>query len=203
LITNNNPLSVERVIQLQQLTAEGNEKAFEQLYRMHKDRVYEVALTYTESAVLAEEILQDIFVQVWMKRDGLPGIADFGSWLFILTRNRSFNVLRGIARSGSRDREMISHIPGEAADAADSRLLSADVQNLVQEAMHLLTPAQRQAFELFKIKGLSREETAAAMGIAPNTVKVHVLQAMRTIRAYLVSKNVFLPAIISLFPLFL
>lgn len=202
MISTNNTLSLERVIHLQQQTAEGNEKAFEQLYRMHKDRVYEVALTYTESAVLAEEILQDIFVQVWMKRDGLPGIADFAAWLYVLTRNRSFNVLRSMARAGAGVRDMVQHIPG-TADAADSRLLSADVQNLVQEALHLLTPAQRKAFDLFKVKGLSREETAHVMGISPNTVKVHVLQSMRIIRAYLVSKNVFLPATISLFPVFL
>lgn len=197
MTVNTHTLTAEQLFQLQQLTAEGDEKAFEQLYLLHKDRVYEIALTYTELPVIAEEILQDIFVQVWMKRTSLPAIADFKAWLFILTRNRSFNVLRSIARAGTRERDMIHYLPG-SGDTADHRVLSADMENLVREAVQLLTPAQRTAFELFKLKGLSREETAAAMGISPNTAKVHVMQAMRTIRAYLVGKRVHLPSAICL-----
>lgn len=176
---------------LQQLTAEGNIKAFEELYRLHKDRVYEIAFTYTESAVLAEEILQDIFVQVWIKRASLPQIIDFEAWLFTLTKHKSFNVLRGIARADNRQRDMVNFLP-LTHEAADVKLLAGDIEKLLKEALNLLTPAQRRAFELFKIKGLNREEAAAAMNISPNTVKVHLLQAMRIIRAHLLQKGSFL-----------
>lgn len=177
---------------LLQLIAGGDEKAFEQIFFHHKDRVYEIALMYTESAFLAEEIVQDIFVQVWQKREELPSIQNFSSWIFILARNRSFNVLRDIARSNNRS---VTHATPFSAEAADSRLLSSEAEKLVQLAMERLTPAQRQAFELFKLKGLSREETARQMGISPNTVKVHLLQAMRQIRAFFIEKDLLLPAV--------
>lgn len=193
---NPHTLDADLIRHLQHRTAESDEKAFEQLYLLHKDRVYEIAFTYTESPILSEEILQDIFVQVWMKRSELATIEDFRSWLFIMTRNRSFNVLRGIARAETRDREMVHYLPG-TSPTADHRLLNADLENLLREAMQLLTPAQLKAFQLFKLQGLSREETAAAMGISPNTAKIHVMQAMRTIRAYLVGRNVLLPATLS------
>jgi RNA polymerase sigma-70 factor (ECF subfamily) len=180
---------------LLQCVAAGEEKAFEQLFISYKDRVYEIALLYTESAFLAEEILQDIFVQVWQKRAGLPSVSDFSSWIFILTRNRSFNVLRDIARASTNNRLLAQHFPVTGAEAADARLLSSEAGKLVQEAMERLTPAQRQAFELFKLKGFSREETALQMGISPNTVKVHLLQAMRTIRAFFIEKDLFIPAV--------
>jgi RNA polymerase sigma-70 factor (ECF subfamily) len=192
----------KQLVDLQQLTAEGDEKAFEQLYLLHKDRVYEIALTYTESVVLAEEILQDIFVQVWVKRNELPGITDFSAWLFILTRNRSFTVLRGLARAAKRDRGMVDYLP-HAGETADEKLLSGHVQRFLHEAMNLLTPAQRTAFELFKLNGLSRDETAAAMGISPNTAKTHLQHAMRIIRAHLVSNDIFLPVALPLFLPFL
>jgi RNA polymerase sigma-70 factor (ECF subfamily) len=192
----------KQLVDLQQLTAEGDEKAFEALYLLHKDRVYEIALTYTESAVLAEEILQDIFVQIWTKRNELPGIEDFSAWLFILTRNRSFTVLRGMARAAKRDRNMVDYLPG-ATGTADEKLLTGDVLRYLHEAMNLLTPTQRRAFELFKLNGLSRDETAAAMGISPNTAKTHLQHAMRTIRAHLVSQDVFLPVSLPLFLHFL
>lgn len=178
-----------------QLTAEGDEKAFERLFVLHKDRVFEVALLYTESRVLAEEILQDIFVQVWRKRADLPTIADFTSWLFILTRNRCFNVLRDLARARSNSKILQEDQPEVAGEGADARLLSSEAERLVAKAMELLTPAQRLAFELFKLKGLSREETAKEMGISPNTVKVHLLQAMRIIRSFFIEKKLLIPAV--------
>lgn len=186
---------------LQQM-AESDERAFEQLYLAHKDRVYEIAFAYTESPVLAEEILQDIFVQVWVKRNELSGINDFEGWLFILTRNRSFTVLRGMARAARRDKDMVDYLP-HAGLSADDKLLSDEVQTLLRDALNLLTPMQRRAFELFKLQGHSREETAAIMGISPNTAKTHLLFAMRTIRAHLVSNDIFLPMALPLFLPFL
>lgn len=179
---------------LLQQTAGGDEKAFEQLFFQYKDRVYEIALLYTESGFLAEEILQDIFVQVWQKRKELPSIRNFNSWLFILTRNRSFNVLRDIARASLNTRSVVRELPA-SEENADARLLSSEAEKLVSMAMERLTPAQRQAFEFFKLKGLSREETARQMGISPNTVKVHLLQGMRSIRAFFIEKDLLLPAI--------
>jgi RNA polymerase sigma-70 factor (family 1) len=178
-----------------QLIAEGNEKAFEQLFVRHKDRIYEIAFLYTESGFLAEEILQDIFVQVWQKRAELPSIDNFSSWLFILTRNRCFNVLRDLARINSNKKSLINGLPDAVVEAADTRLLSSEAEKLVGEAMERLTPAQRQAFDLFKLKGLSREETAAKMGISPNTVKVHLLNAMRIIRTFFIEKDLLIPAV--------
>lgn len=184
------------------LTASGDEKAFEQLFIRHKDRVYEIALLYTESGFLAEEILQDIFVQVWQKRSELPSIHNFSSWLFILTRNRCFNAVRDIARASSNNKALVRSLPESGAESADARLLSSEAEKLVLQAMEQLTPAQRQAFELFKLKGLSREETARQMGISPNTVKVHLLHGMRSIRAFFIEKDLLIPAISAGFIIF-
>jgi RNA polymerase sigma-70 factor (ECF subfamily) len=106
------------------------------------------------------------------------------------------------ARYNKKEHEWISHLP-QANNGTEEHVYLRDTQQLVNEAMQLLTTQQREAFELFKMRGLSREETALAMDISPNTVKVHLLHALRTIRAYLVNKNVGSIYIIASFPIFL
>lgn len=195
------PTAEELSFLLQQL-AQSDERAFEQLFVSYKDRVYEIAFLYTESTVLAEEILQDIFVQVWGKRSTLTNINDFPSWLFILTRNRSFNVLRDIARFSSGNKALEQAMPDTYTDAADTKLLSSEADKLVHQAMERLTPAQRQAFMLIKLKGLTREETARQMGISPNTVKVHLLAATKTIRTFFLEKDMLIPAVLTALKIF-
>ena len=185
-----------------QLIEESDEKAFEQLYRLYKDRVYKIAFLYTESRILAEEILQDVFVRVWKNRAELSKITDFEAWLFTVTRNRSFNVLRDAVKAANRNREIVRNLPDPAEEGTDRKLVMADVEKLVAEGMKLLTPAQRKAFELSKLEGLTREAAAKAMGISPNTVKVHLLHATGIIRAYLIRKGAFTLFICSLFRIF-
>ena len=180
----------------------GDEKAFEALFHFYKDRVYNIAMMYTESTVLSEEIVQDVFVKVWTKRSGLTTINNFSSWLFMITRNRSFNVLRDIARAERREHVLISHLPVEFDDTQQN-VNANDTQKLVDEAMKLLTAQQRQAFQLFKVQRLSREETAKAMNLSPNTVKVHLLHALRIIRAYLVNNSEVPFYVLACFPIFL
>jgi len=195
----NEPIHNERIL-LEAIHAE-DEKAFEEIFMGYKDRVFNIAMLYTESQELSEEIVQDVFVKVWSKRKELTAIRDFSSWIFTLTRNRSFNVLRDTATLQSHQQELISHLP--TAHEGDELMIVKDTEKLINEALQLLSPSQKQAFELFKIQGLSREETARAMNLSPNTVKVHLLHALRTIRAYLVINGVVSVCILIHYPLFL
>lgn len=72
--------------------------AFEQLFIQFKDRVYEIAMHYTDHAPeLSEEIVQDVFLKVWLKKVELTSIQDIEHCLYTLAKRRSFDVMRGIA----------------------------------------------------------------------------------------------------------
>src|SRR5690349_21151502 len=74
--------------------ADGDEAAFRQLFEIYADRIYGVAFTYTKSAHLSEEIVQDVFVKLWLKRTALPDISKIADYIFIIARNRIINELR-------------------------------------------------------------------------------------------------------------
>src|SRR3982750_4826896 len=112
-----------------------------------KDRVYEIGYIYTGSRLLAEEMVQDVFIKVWLKREELPAVSNFAGWLFTVAKNQAFNSLRNRA---NRERAMQEREwqPPPAAGPADEKLNGAQVRQLVAEAMNLLSQQQRQVFRL-------------------------------------------------------
>ncbi|HSC38360.1 MAG TPA: RNA polymerase sigma-70 factor [Chitinophagaceae bacterium] len=180
------------------MVAAGDEHAFERLFFAFKDRVYEIGFIYTESAMLAEEIVQDVFVRIWVKRAELPAVKNFPAWVFTVAKNQAFNVLRNrVHRQRAMD-ELVAHVPAEAAPA-DEKLHGAQTRRLIAEAMDLLPPQQRQVFQLIRLEGHSREETARIMGLSPNTVKVHLNIGLKIIRAYLLKNGGYFPLVIFLY----
>ena len=74
--------------------ARGNENAFKVLFDRYWDKIFSVAFVLTKSVVLAEEIVQDVFLKIWLNRLKLPEIENFEGYLFIIGRNHIFNELR-------------------------------------------------------------------------------------------------------------
>ncbi len=185
-----------------QRLAKDEETALVALFNHYKDGVYDLSVRITRSEVLSEEIVQDIFTKVWIKREELTGMLDFSGWMQRATRNRSYDVLRAIARRRVNETEMVSHIPEQYGEA-DHRLETAELKSWVAQAVSKLTKEQRMAFDLIREQGMSREEAAQEMGLSPNTVKVHLLHATRAIRGHLILKGVVIPAVLAAFPVFL
>lgn len=184
--------------------AKGDNGALEALFLMHKDLVYEAAIKYVKIEVYAEEILQDVFLDLWLYRAEAAGIENLPGWLYKVARNRAFKVLRGIARREIHEgRVKASAGARESFGDTEHLLEEAELQGMVNEAKSRLTAAQQTAFYLMREVGLSRDEAAAQMGISPNTAKVHLLHATRAIRAHLIVKGVIVPSILAAFPVFI
>ncbi|MBN8853453.1 MAG: hypothetical protein BGO55_18505 [Sphingobacteriales bacterium 50-39] len=166
--------------------AAGDQKAFEQLFFQHKDRVYTIALTYTENRMIAEEVVQDVFVRVWKNRGKLKEIGVFSSWIYTIARNRSLTALQKIAREGQRKEALIAYLPTAVSDT-DERIRDNYTEALLEKAMTRLTPQQRKVFELSRIQGHSRKEVAEMLNLTPATVSVHLTIALRSIKTYLTS----------------
>lgn len=167
--------------------ARGSQDAFAVLFNRWKHRVYTIAKTYTENQVRSEEIVQDVFLRIWKHRQKLPGIQQLDAWIYQIARNHSLNVLKQMARDRQFHAVELSYLP-EWKEAAADRVEVTDLQNLLQEALNLLSPQQRRVFELCRLEGQPREAVALQMGIAKATVSVHLTIALRIVRSYLVSR---------------
>lgn len=167
--------------------ATGDEAAFTVLFDAYKDRIYTIALRITDSPLIAEEIVQDVFLKIWVKRESLTAVDHFRAYLFTATRNQVFNVLKRLARHREITAELTADAHAETSDS-DTLLLDKEYQAILSEAVNQLPPQQQQVYRLMKEQGLKRDQVAEQLAISPQTVKVHLAQAMRSIRAFCIAR---------------
>src|ERR1700680_1523840 len=86
----------EKVCLLQ--IATGDELAFAKLFEHYRPNLYTTALRMTGDTTVAEEILQDAFLRVWLKKEDLPGIDNFAGWLYTIAENLTYNALKRLQR---------------------------------------------------------------------------------------------------------
>lgn len=168
-------------------TSKGDEAAFSRLYRLYKNKVYTVALKLTESSFMAEEVVQDVFLKVWIRRETLASVRDFEDYLFIMTRNHVFTAWKRSERRQSTEGQWQMLFP-ESTNSAEHDFTAKEYQATLQKAIDLLPEQQKQVYLLSREQELKREEIARLLQISPETVKTHMSRAVRYIRAYCVSR---------------
>lgn len=170
--------------ELLQLTAEGNEEAFRQLFQQYWDNIYGVSFMLTKSQSLAEDMVQEIFLKIWIKKDQLTLVNDFENYLFILARNHIFDTLRKRSREEQFTKQLADHFK-QRPDNPEQKLLGKESANLIQQAISNLPEQQRLVYLLSRDKGLRQEEIAEQLGISRNTVRNHMARALQSLREFL------------------
>lgn len=182
---------------LLQLVAEGDEKAFRSLFDKHHPKLGGYVFRLTNSYELTQEIVQDAFVKIWSNRHTLRDINNFDAYLFTIARNHTFNVLKQMAREESRKKAWEQTQENELTILGDELGAYKEMTAIVQKAVEQLPPRQKDVFTLSRENGLSHEQISERLGISLETVKKHMVLALRAIRNY-VSTHA-----ISLFVLFI
>lgn len=168
---------------LQQI-ASGNEASFRSLVDLYWPRVYGHALAYTKSLPVAEELTQDVFMDLWNSREKLPGIENFANYLFIITRNRIFKAIRGKLE----DTDTLEDIHfAEDLWLPDHQTEYRETHSLLLKGIADLPPVRRRVFTMSRMEGKSYEEICQELNISRNTVKEHIVKALNFLRNYLVT----------------
>jgi RNA polymerase sigma-70 factor (ECF subfamily) len=152
--------------------------ALETLYDRYSRPVYSLALRISQQPASAEEIVQDVFLQLWRSADQFQTARGaLEPWLFTMARNRALDFLR-LKREKQRRREDSSEF--DVAPSAFAQIARPDPEGAIDQSrraekvralMNSLPELQRRAIELAYFEGLSHSEISAAMGQALGTVK--------------------------------
>ncbi|WP_262891979.1 RNA polymerase sigma factor [Filimonas zeae] len=164
--------------------ADGNQEAFRQLFHRYRHKVYAVALDTTGSPVMAEDVLQDIFLKIWLHRARLNQITHFKAYLFTATRNHIINLLKKEQRQSNALPEQLELAAGASEYDGEIYLMEKEYGALLQQAISRLPQRQAEAYRLIRLAGLKREVAAQQMGVSEDTTKSHLTQALRNIRAF-------------------
>jgi RNA polymerase sigma-70 factor (family 1) len=169
---------------------DGDEGAFSELFLAYHNQIGAFVNTIVDSKEMVEEIVQDVFLKVWLDRHSLPAVQKFTSYLFILTRNYALNAIRKKINQERWQHEYLNTtrdvVLTEDASPDD------DYLSLLESAMEHLPPQQRKVFELRK-DGFKNPEIAEQLGLTVDSVKKYQQLALKS-----VSEFVKMRAIVSL-----
>jgi RNA polymerase sigma-70 factor (ECF subfamily) len=160
--------------------AGGSETAFAELFYTYKDKLYSFLLPMT-GADAAEDLVQEVFLKIWTKKEDLNSVDNAGAYIFRMAKNKAIDALK---RSLHYETILKEEARIEDRNSIDtSEVLK--IKNLKQQihyAVESLPPQQKKVYLLSREEGLKLEEIASQMGISLATVKNHLVQAMRNLR---------------------
>ena len=156
----------------------GDEQAMASLYDRYSKVVYSVALRVLRDTAAAEDVMQEIFMQIWRTPNSFVAAkGSLGGWLAVVARNRSIDVLRR-KRPSEEVEEMSLASPFNLADESERNLM----MERARAAVVLLPAEQRKTLEMAFFDGLTHSEIAEMTGDPLGTVKTRIRSALLTLR---------------------
>lgn len=189
------PMHNEKEI-LIQITG-GNQQAFKKLFDHYSPNLYTTAIRITGDPLIAQEILQDAFLKVWINRAKLDTIDNFAGWLYVIAENITFNCLKILQREKKINQPLLEKVYLQIASTNQDQLQNKEYEAILNQAIKRLPDKQQKTYVLIKQQGIKRNEAALILKVSPETVKWNLEQAMRSVRAFCIA-NLDLLTIISL-----
>jgi RNA polymerase sigma-70 factor (ECF subfamily) len=172
-------------LQLIRAAATGDRRAFGDLVRIKREQVVRAALQITGDMDDAMDVAQAVFLKLWSGLESFDPGRRFDTWLYRVTVNAAIDMLRSRGPRGfiqpmpDEQPELESDAGRPVDEALDLKLLQQAFSRLAAR----LAPKQRAAFVLREIEGLPTQEVARIMGVAESTIRNHLLQARRILKA--------------------
>jgi RNA polymerase sigma-70 factor (ECF subfamily) len=162
----------------------GNMWAFDQLYNRYCKRLLSFSLSIVKSREEAENILQEVFLALWLNRNQISNEASVKYYIFTIAYNTSISALRRKAKD-EKFLEQLKDLQELTAEPEDLQTEYSDLQGKLSEILNDLPARQREIFILHKVNGLKYQEIASKLNISVNTIENHMSRALKTIRSKL------------------
>ena len=150
--------------------------------------MYDYALLMTGNLHLSEDIVQEVFLKIWMHRAKMQSVDNFNGYIHIIVRNHTLSHLRGQEKEQSNLREYSRFKPA-AESVTEENIEKKERDQIIKEGVRRLPPRQQIAYTLRREHGWKRERIARELNISPFTVKGHIQKAIKSLCAY-VSKRI-------------
>jgi len=164
---------------LQKIQA-GDEGAYDSVFRTWYPVLVRVATALVRDPDAAEEVAQDVMVELWRRRHVLDPDVSLGGYLLRSVRNRALNQLRHlkVRKQSEADVEALYNAPV----GADQPIVAKELAAAARQAFNELPPRCREVFELSRVQGLKYAEIAAALDISQKTVEAQMGKALKIMR---------------------
>lgn len=160
--------------------AEGSEAAFVQLFDKYSVKVYNVAYKFLDSREQAEEIVQDVFMDVWISKDKMAEVLNLNAYILGMVRKKVYDAYRQKSSFAQLIKELSDNPQTE--NAVERNMQEREYEILLQRALAKLPHHQQEIFRLAREEGLSHEEIAKKLNLSRLSVKAHMKRILRVLR---------------------
>src|SRR5262245_17958519 len=157
--------------------AHGDRHALQLLFGRHRQRVYRFALRLAGNDATAEDIVSEVFLELWRRAASFERRAQLATWLLAITRNKALSALR-VRVDQPLDAAMAEAMPDSAITAEDS-VEASERSAVLRRCLERLSPAHREIIDLVYYHEKSVDEVAAIIGVSAATVKTRMFYARR------------------------
>jgi RNA polymerase sigma-70 factor (family 1) len=165
----------------------GDYDAFNTIYKTHRRKVQGYAYRFVRNTEEAEELTQDVFVQIWESRTKIDPDKNFEAFIYTILRNNFLTALKRKSRFSLFQKAKVAD--EEESHTVEDYMNFKDCQVITDQAVQMLSPQVKKAYLLSRIEGCTHEEISARMGISKNTVNNHIKNSLGQIRRYLVDRS--------------
>jgi RNA polymerase sigma-70 factor (ECF subfamily) len=165
--------------------SQGDEAAFTEIFHHYSQHIWQFVLKKTKSETIAEEIVQEVFLKLWVKKETATDIDDLPSYLYTMATNKTYDYFKKVA-GDSRKLENLWHQVQQAkvANPVEETIDFRESMEMVNQAIEQLPPQRKKIYLLNRMEGLSYEEIAQQLNISKSTVSNQLVEATKFIREY-------------------
>ena len=157
---------------------------FSDIFRQYENRLYTLALRLTKSEQTASDIIQEVFLKLWERRENMARIINMEAWLYRLTENKVIDFLRKAA-ADHRLKEKIWAGLQQIMNETELHIAAKEYNQIIQKAINQLPPQRRLIYQLNKEEGLDYQQIAEELQISRHTVKNQLFTAVQSVRRFI------------------
>ena len=162
--------------------SKGDEHAFDIIFVNYFPKIKGFVLDFCKDEDMAENITQDIFLNLWVRKQLLVDIKNFKAYMFTVARNAALHYLKDSLRNMSA--EVDEKIEDESASVVDN-MYRDELEVMIRAAVNKMPEQRRRVFIMSRIDGLSNYEIAQSLNISKRTVETHISLALSELRKVL------------------
>jgi len=167
------------------------DEQFKALFNQFKRPIHDYIRTITGSSDIAEEMTQDVFVRLWRKKGSFNEIENMDNYIFRIARNECMRYFKKAAVETQLFRDLQGRMTYECNNISE-HMNFKETEALLVKAVASLSPQRQKVYQLSRRQDLRIEEIATEMQLSHNTVRNHLVEALRQIRHYFLKYGSFL-----------
>lgn len=181
---NTHPLPDSAKADIRTRLANGDQDAFHEFFEANQRKIFNYIFKVVKSKEVSEELMLDIFVKIWSAKEMMIDVNNVDAFLYRMALNKALDFLKTTARENKLKALLLNHIQSTSNVYENESYSVKEFENQLKGLIHQLPPQQQLILNLSREDGLSHQQIAQQLFISKNTVKNHLVTALKTLRAH-------------------